>query len=148
MFGVSTEKPLFSAGGLMDAAIDETEAALLSRFCIADRWTASLNNAMLHLGPRTCVFHGLDPEVGRFGLLEFVRCYEPRAAREIVGLFEQAAARGLSFHYSAPIGNAKGRPRLVHCFAEVEADKGDGRLTGLFLLPRPETAQAAALNRF
>lgn len=120
-------------------ARDAGKIAALSRFCIVDEWSANLDNAMLSLGAEACAYHGLDARSCRFGILEFVRCYEPAAAAEIVNVFERAAADGLPFHYSAEIRNEPGPKSLVHCFGQYD-DTGDPSegpvLNGIFLMSR------------
>jgi len=121
--------------------IGEGDIGLLSQFCAMDRWSASLHNAMLHLGPLASRLHGLDFSTGRCGLLEFVRCYEPRACHEIISLFEQAAARSRPFQYSAELRSTGNERRIVHCFGDFRHNDIGGRgdeLFGIFLFSRDE----------
>lgn len=123
---------------------DDAKIALLSRFCTVDRWSANLHNAMLTLGAEACSLHGLGNETGRFGLLEFVRCYDPRVSHEIIGVFEDAAARARPFQYTAQLKPADDYSRVVHCFGDYrQAGPGDGdELYGVFLFSRQEFAAA------
>lgn len=139
MFRISTVQGSVRGGPLTVPPIDETDIGLLSQFCAMDRWSASLHNAMLHLGPLACRLHGLDAGTGRCGLLEFVRCYDARACHEIIALFEQAAARARPFQYSAELKTTDGERRIVHCFGDFRrneiGDRGD-ELFGIFLFSR------------
>ena len=103
MFRISTEKSHDASGGAIWAGIDPTTVELLSRFCVVDSWSANLDTAVFTLGDAARRFHGLDPRSSRFGLLEFVRCYDARSSHEIINLFEQAAASGRPFQYTAEL---------------------------------------------
>ncbi|MGN6550201.1 MAG: hypothetical protein ACTHJ3_09945 [Pararhizobium sp.] len=141
MFRVSASRDVAAAQDFATPRWDEAEIALLSRFCAVDRWSANLHNAMLSLGPDACRFHGLGNETGRFGLLEFVRCYDPRVCHEIIGVFEDAAARARPFQYTAQLRSSGEASRVVHCFGDyrqVGPNDGDDELYGLFLFSRRE----------
>jgi len=139
MFRISAEN---SAPSLLDAyagIVDPSALDTLSRFCLIEKWSADLDNAVLNLGEAASRFHGLDPLSGRFGLLEFVRCYDPRAAHDIIALFEQAAARERPFHYSAELRSATREKRIVHCFGDfgkLHGERATAGLDGVFLLSR------------
>ena len=116
-------------------AIGQATMDLLSRFCVVDSWSANLDSAVFSLGETARRFHGLDPRSPRFGLLEFVRCYDTRASYEIINLFEQAAASGRPFQYTAELKSTTPEKRLVHCFGDLTtAPSGstNGELTGSF----------------
>lgn len=122
MFHISTEEADSPSAAFAQLA-ESSAMAALSRFCIVDEWSANLDSAMLHLGAEACTFHGLDPAVGRFGILDFVRCYEAVAAAEIVNVFERAAATQFPFHYSAELKCEGPAKRLVHCFGQFTAGR-------------------------
>lgn len=112
---------------------------LLSEFYIADHWTANLANAMLQFGQEAKVFHRLDPGRDRFGLLEFVRCYEQTKQAQIIALFERSAYERRPFHFSADLKQTDGGERIVHCFGAHRSVKDSGRgdeLYGIFLFSR------------
>ncbi len=140
MFRISTEKPRDAADEPPLARIDPAAVEVLSRFCVVDSWSANLDSAVFSLGETARRFHGLDPRSPRFGLLEFVRCYDARASHEIINLFEQAAASGRPFQYSAELKSASPEKRVVHCFGDLvttpEGKSGD--LSGIFLIARHE----------
>lgn len=141
MFRISTLQSDMRDGGLAIPSIDEADIGLLSQFCAMDRWSANLHNAMLHLGPLAYRLHGLDADIGRCGLLEFVRCYDPRSSHEIIGLFEQAAARARPFQYTAELKSTGSERRVVHCFGDFRRNEiGDhsDELYGVFLFSRDE----------
>lgn len=141
MFRISTEKSRDADhetffGGIGPATLD-----LLSRFCVVDSWSANLDSAVFSLGETARRFHGLDPRSSRFGLLEFVRCYDTRASYEIINLFEQAAASGRPFQYTAELKSATPEKRVVHCFGDLTTGPNgpaNGELTGIFLIARHE----------
>jgi hypothetical protein len=112
---------------------------LLSEFCITDYWTANLANAMLQFGEEAKALHGLDAERNRFGLLEFVRCYDQAKQAQIIALFERSAYERRPFHFSADLRQADGGERIVHCFGAHRSVKDSGRgdeLYGMFLFSR------------
>ena len=136
------------AGG---AAPDDRAAALpstnlLSEFCIVDYWTANLANAMLEFGQEAKAFHGLDAERDRFGLLEFVRCYDQARHAQIIALFERSAYENRPFHFSADLKQPDGGERIVHCFGAYRSVRDIGRrgdeLYGMFLFSRALYDQA------
>lgn len=139
MFRISTERSSPPLAGAFAHFLDPSAIETLSRFCLIDKWSADLENAALNLGETASQFHGLDPTVRRFGLLEFVRCYDPRASHEIIALFERSAADGKPFHYSAELRSATREKRIVHCFGDFGQPLGEDATTGLggvFLLSR------------
>lgn len=141
MFRISTEKSHRVDEGMFFGGIDPATADFLSRFCVIDSWSANLDSAVFCLGETARRIHGLDPRSSRFGLLEFVRCYDQRASFEIINLFEQAAATGRPFQYAAELKSATPEKRLVHCFGDFTgetAESGNGELTGIFLIARHE----------
>lgn len=112
---------------------------LLAEFCIVDYWTANLANAMLQFGEDAKAFHGLDAGRDRFGLLEFVRCYDQSRHAQIIALFERSAYECRPFHFSADLRQADGGERIVHCFGAYRGVKDSGRgdeLYGMFLFSR------------
>lgn len=139
MFRISAESSAPFLTGAPAGFLDPSAIEALSRFCLIDKWSADLDNAALNLGETAAQFHGLDPAAGRFGLLEFVRCYDQRAAHEIIGLFEQSAADERPFHYSAELRSTTREKRVVHCFGDFNQPLADGTsfgLGGVFLLAR------------
>lgn len=142
MFRISTLQSRMHGEQIAVPPLNDADVGLLSQFCVIDRWSASLHNAMLHLGSLACRLHGLENHNGRCGLLEFVRCYDPQACHEIIALFEQAAAGARPFQYSAELkSNGSGRRRLVHCFGDFrqsEAGDNSDELFGVFLFSRNE----------
>lgn len=127
----------------LDEGLGSEEMALLSQFCLVERWSASLHSAVLRMGARAAALHGLDPAAGRFGLLEFVRCYDPRVHHEIIGLFEKAAEHRRPFHYCAQLhAHGAGQP-VVHCYGDFQSDgdDADGQMFGIFLFSRAQFSE-------
>lgn len=124
---------------LPDPPIAAPEVNLLSQFCIIDHWSANLANAMMQLGEHARYFHGLDRARKRFGLLEFVRCYEKSRHVQIIALFERSAFENRPFQFSADLRHPGGGRRLVHCFGAhrtIEGLRNGEELYGVFLFSR------------
>lgn len=122
-----------------DVSIAGPNFNLLSQFCIVDPWSANLANAMLCLGEKARAFHGLDLERDRFGLLEFVRCYDARRHGQIIELLEYAASGRRPFHFCAQLRHPRSDSRIVHCFGAyraVEEMHSAEELFGVFLFSR------------
>lgn len=139
MFRISTLKSQLSFTNPEQSSLDSDQVSLLSQFCIVDRWSADLNDAMLTLGPDVRRIHGLDVNREQFGLLEFVRTYDRTIHHEIVGLFEQAAADARPFHYSAELASVGQGKRVVHCFGDYRKNSAENareELFGMFLFSR------------
>lgn len=127
------ERPGAAEGFALDSAGIDT----LAQFCTVDHWSANLSNALLSMGDHAKRFHGFDLERERFGLLEYVCCYEERRQAHIVSLFEHAASSGRPFHFSAALEASKGRSRVVQCFGALRTNPhGAEELFGAFLFSR------------
>lgn len=137
LFRISKARAHFDAANDIECAISETKANLLGQFCLADHWSANLSNAMVRLGELARGLHGLPPERSRFGLLELVRCYNPRSHERIIKLFERAASEQKPFHFSTELGG-DGEARIVHCFGGYRMlETGDSEeLFGVFIFSR------------
>ena len=71
------------------ASFDPSDHALLTQYCITERWTGDLSTGLFRLGERAARMHGLDQR--ECGLLNLVRCYDPLDHCRVLELFEQAA---------------------------------------------------------
>lgn len=137
LFRISKSKAHFDAANDVENSISEAKANLLSQFCLTDHWSANLSNAMVRLGELARNLHGLPPERSRYGLLELVRCYNPRNHDRIIKLFERAASEQKPFHFSSELGSGN-ETRIVHCFGGYRMlETGDGEeLFGVFIFSR------------
>ncbi|WP_099863943.1 hypothetical protein [Pararhizobium haloflavum] len=137
MFGLAEKKTTRDEDDLLDV-VGQPNVNLLSEFCVVDHWSANLANAMLKMGDQAKTFHQLDPARERFGLLEFVRCYDGDRQRRIIQLFEHAAFENRPFHFTATLGPPDSR-RAVQCFGShrtVEGTASGEELFGLFVFSR------------
>jgi hypothetical protein len=139
LFSISNHQVDLAAANDRGAGSAQPDISLLSQFCIVDHWSANLSNAMMSLGDTARSIHQLPPDRDRFGLLEFVRCYESGSQTKIIQLFEMAASEGRPFHFSASLAGSDGSRQIVHCFGghrTVEATQSGEELFGMFLFSR------------
>lgn len=139
MFLISNNTDDERPAGIEGHVLDKAAIDVLSQFCIVDHWSANLANALLSMGSRARQFHGLDLKRERFGLLEYMSCYEEQRQAHIISLFEHAASSGRPFHFSAALEASQGRSRVVHCFGALRSNKvlnGTEELFGVFLFSR------------
>lgn len=139
MFCISSSRVDENGADVFRDGITSSDGNLLSLFCLVDHWSANLSSAMLTMGERAVQAHGLPAGRERFGLLEFVRCYDEAKRPGIIELFERAASFGNPFHYSSAIGDPVSGPRVVHCFGRyrsIEGRASNAEIHGLFLFSR------------
>lgn len=120
---------------------------LVSHYCRIESWTANLASGVFFIGAAARHHHDL-PEVGDFGLLNLVQCYDGQHRQNVLELFEVAATSPSSFCFTTTIAHEDGSHTPVMCTGESSnfSDDGGGGINGIFIFPKFRLNQKPLLH--